>query len=181
MPAQLLVEDLEIRFLADADADGSGEEDADGVADEVELLSYSLSLSLQTTLALVRSPEGVPTLVFNVDTEDLNQDGFPDAIVGGMSGLDIRVAGEAFDISDSNLLEFAQLVIGLFGPSLGGIVEALDLPSVPLPELAFDLDANGEADVRLEILAATFAPVDTTSDGEADWICILTDLGAVSE
>ncbi len=181
LPAQLLVEGLEISFLADADADGSGEEDADGEEDEVELISYSLSLSLQTTLALVRSPEGVPTLVFNVDTEDLNQDGFPDAIVGGMGGLDIQVAGEAFDISDSNLLEFAQIVISIFGPSLGGIIETLDLPSVPLPELAFDLDANGEADVRLEILAATFAPVDTTSDGEVDWICILTDLGAVSE
>lgn len=181
MPALLLLDDLVISFLADADADGAGEEDADGEADEVELISYSLSLSLQTTLALVRSPEGIPTIVFNVDTADLNQDGFPDAIVGGIGGIDIRVAGEAFDISDSNLLEFAQLVISLFGPSLAGIVDELDLPSVPIPELAFDLDANGEMDVRLEIRDATFAPVDTTSDGVADWICILTDLGAVSD
>lgn len=181
LPAQLLVDDLMISFLADADADGSGEEDADGEADEVELISYSLSLSLQTTLALVRSPGGIPMLVFNVDTSDLNQDGFPDAVVGGVGGIDIRVAGEAFDIPDGNLIEFAQLAISLIGPSLGGILEALELPSVPLPELAFDLDGNGEMDVRLEIRDATFAPVDTNADGIADWICILTNLDAVSD
>ena len=67
-------------------------------------------------------------------------------------------------------------MIRFVGPSLGGIVEALELPSVPLPELAFDLDTDGEPDVRLEIRDATLAPVDTTSDGEADWICILADL-----
>ena len=55
-------------------------------------------------------------------------------------------------------------------------LDTLELPSVPLPELAFDLDADGEADVLLEIRDATFVPVDTTSDGVADWICILSDL-----
>ena len=86
-----------------------------------------------------------------------------------------------FDIPDENLLKFAQLAIGLFGPSLGGIIATLELPSVPLPELAFDLDADGEADVLLEIRDATFAPVDTTSDGVADWICILSDLRSASQ
>ena len=52
---------------------------------------------------------------------------------------------------------------------------------MPLPELAFDLDGNGEMDVRLEIRDATFAPVDTNADGIADWICILTNLDAVSD
>ncbi|MCH2581302.1 MAG: hypothetical protein MK133_08915, partial [Planctomycetes bacterium] len=176
IPAELRVAGLEIAFLADADGDGVGESDADGEADEVSLISYSLSLSLETMLALVRPPEGAPTLVFNVDTSDLNKDGFPDASVGGITGLDIRVAGEIFDIRDENLLKFAQLAIGLFGPSLGGILDTLELPSVPLPELAFDLDADGEVDVLLEIRDATFVPVDTTSDGAADWICILSDL-----
>ena len=73
------------------------------------------------------------------------------------------------------------MAISLIGPSLGGILEALELPSVPLPELAFDLDGNGEMDVRLEIRDATFAPVDTNADGIADWICILTNLDAVSD
>ena len=181
IPAELQVAGLEIAFLADADGDGVGENDADGEADEVSLISYSLSLSLETMLALVRPPGGAPTLVFNVDTSDLNKDGFPDAIVGGVTGLDIQVAGETFDIPDENLLKFAQLAIGLFGPSLGGIIDTLELPSVPLPELAFDLDADGEADVLLEIRDATFAPVDTTSDGVADWICILSDLRSASQ
>ena len=176
IPAEMRIDGLEIAFLADTDGDGAGEADADGEPDEVGLISYSLALNLQTSLALAFSPEGVPAIVFNVDTADLNKDGFPDAIIGGAAGLDIRVAGEVFDIADENLLEFAQLVISLVGPSLGGIVEALELPSVPLPELAFDLDTDGEPDVRLEIREATLAPVDTTSDGEADWICILADL-----
>jgi hypothetical protein len=176
IPAEMRIGGLEIAFLADTDGDGAGEADADGEPDEVGLISYSLALSLQTSLALAFSPEGVPMIVFNVDTADLNKDGFPDAIIGGVAGLDIRVAGEVFDIADENLLEFAQLAISLVGPSLGGIVEALELPSVPLPELAFDLDTDGEPDVRLEIREATLVPVDTTSDGQADWICILADL-----
>ena len=74
------------------------------------------------------------------------------------------------------MVEFAETLIDLFGATLTGALVDLQLPSLPLPELAFDLDEDGVLDVRLEIVNATVVPVDTTDDGESDWVCILTDL-----
>ncbi len=182
MPAQLIVEELEVSFVADTDGDGVGEDDTDGEPDEVPLFSYSLGLRLQTQLLLIIGDDEVPTLVFRIDAEDgPDPDSFPDGIVGGLAEVDIGVAGEAFDVDDAALEEFAELVLSVFGPSLGETLEALDLPIVPLPELAFDLDDDGVSDVRLEIRRGTFATADTTSDGAADWVCILCDLRSVSE
>jgi hypothetical protein len=181
LPAQVLLEDLVVSFVVDADGDGVGDSDADGRADEVSLFSYSVGLRLQTQLILTLGEDGVPTLVFALETRDgPDPDEFPDGIVGGLGGLEIGVADEAFDLDDALLVEFAQLVLAVFGPSLGETLSALELPTLPLPELSFDLNGDGTPDVRLEILRGTFAPVDTTGDGEADWICILADLRSVS-
>jgi len=182
LPAQILLEDLLVSFVADTAADGVGETDADGRADEVELFAYALGLRLQTQLLLVLGDDGVPTLLFRVETSDgPDPDSFPDGVVGGLGGVAITVAGEAFDLDDAALVEFAQLVLAVFGPSLGETLGALELPAVPLPELAFDLDQDGTPEVRLEILRGNFVPVDTTGDGATDWLCIQTDLRSVAE
>ena len=177
MPAQILLEELVVTFVVDTEGDGVGEADDDGETDEVALFSYSLGLRLQTEIRLVLGDDGVPTLLFDLETEDgPDGDSFPDGIVGGLAGVEIAVAGEEFDMEDGMLIEFAELVLTVFGPSLGETLEAFELPTVPLPELAFDLDDNGEPDVILEIIRGTFAAVDTNGDGDADWICILSDL-----
>jgi len=50
------------------------------------------------------------------------------------------------------------------------------LPAIPIPELAFDLDEDGQPDVTLDIDDGTFEAVDTNGDGVADWVCVLSNL-----
>jgi len=181
MPAQILVDDLVVSFVADTEADGVGEADEDGDADEVELFSYSFGLRIQTEIQLVLV-DGAPTLIFETAIEDGPDPGsLPDAIVGGLGGIELGVAGEAYDVEDELLLEFAQLILAVFGTSLGEALGALELPNVPIPELSFDIDGDGSPDVNLEIVRGTFRPLDTNGDGDADWICIQSDLRSVSQ
>jgi hypothetical protein len=179
--AQIAIGGLELAFVADTAADGVGSNDPNGPADDVPLFAYTLGLRLQAELLLV-DDAGVPTLAFAIETTDgSDPDSFPDAIVGGAGGLEIGVGSEAVDIDDELLVEFAELLLAIFGPTLGESLTGLELPSLPLPELSFDLDGDGNDDVQLQIRAATFVPVDTSGDGRADWVCILSDLNAVSQ
>jgi len=177
MPAQIALDGIELAFVADTDSDGIGADDADGDPDEVELFSYSIGLRLQAELLLVRGDGGVPTLAFVVDTQDgPDPDSFPDAVIGGAAGLDIRVAGESWDVDDGDLVEFAELLLAVFGSSLGETLAGFELPAIPIPELAFDLDEDGQPDVTLDIDDGTFEAVDTNGDGVADWVCVLSNL-----
>jgi hypothetical protein len=182
LPVQILAREIVVTFVADGGRDGVGAGNSDSSsADDVDLFALSLAFRLQAALLLQRGADGRPVLVFAIDTADgPDPDLFPDAIVGGAAGLEIAVAGEAFDIDDVILLEFADFILALFGPALGETLSGLELPPLPLPELVFDLDADGRPDVRLDIQNATFVPIDATGDGTADWICILSDLRAAA-
>jgi hypothetical protein len=181
VPAVIEVRDLVLTFVADTRADGVGDADADHVADEVDLFALKLGFRLQARLLLARNAGEAPEISFQMLTEDgPDPDVFPDAIVGGAQGITIGVARESIDMRTTTLIEFAELILALFGPSLGEALAGFELPSFPVPELAFDLDGNGVNDVRLDVLNASFAPVDTNGDRRADWICILTNLRAVA-
>jgi hypothetical protein len=90
------------------------------------------------------------------------------------------VARESIDMRSTTLIEFAQLILTLFGPTLGESLTDFDLPTFALPELAFDINEDGAVDVRLEIENATIAPVDTNGDNRPDWVCILSNLRAAA-
>jgi hypothetical protein len=179
VPAAVELKELAVAFQADAAEDGVGAEDADGVADEVDLFAFRLRLALRTSLLLTRSGGEPAGMAFVMDTADgPDPDEFPDAVIGGPAGLEIGVAREAVDIDDADLIAFAELVLALFGPSLGEALGGFELPSFPLPELAFDLTGDGLPDVRLEVAGATFALADTGGERGPDWLCILSDLRA---
>jgi hypothetical protein len=177
VPVDLDVQSLTVTFAADVARDGVGAADADGVPDDVELFSYSLHFRLAAALLLIAGEGGAPTIAFSLATGDgPDADTFPDAIVGGAAGLEISVAREVVDVDDEVLIGFAQLLLSAFGSTLTESLAGLELPSLPLPELEFDLDGNGAPDVRLDIVRSTLVPVDTTGEGEPDWVCILSDL-----
>jgi hypothetical protein len=179
IPIELDVRELVVSFVADTARDGIAPDDA-SPSDDVELFAYTIGFRLAAALLLV-DEGGVPTVAFNVDTGDgPDPDSFPDALIGGADGLRLGLAGERVDMDDEVLIEFADSLLSVFGSTLTGTLEGLDLPALPLPELEFDIDGDGVPDVRLDILAATVSGVDTTGDGEPDWVCILSDLGAGS-
>ncbi|MBI4606237.1 MAG: hypothetical protein HY721_30080 [Planctomycetes bacterium] len=182
VPAVIDVRDLVLTFVADTKGDGVGTSDADGQADEVDLFAYRLDFSLQAALLLTDGGGSMPPAIgFQMLAEDgPDADAFPDAIVGGAQGLRIAVAREAIDMRTTTLIEFAQLVLAILGPSLGEALTGFELPSFPIPELSFDLDSNGVPDVRLDVVNATLAVVDTTGDRRADWVCILSNLRAAA-
>jgi hypothetical protein len=181
VPVAVEIEELTVAFQADTAEDGVGADDADGIPDEVDLFAFRLRLALRTGLLLTGGNGETAGLAFVMDTEDgPDPDEFPDAVIGGPAGLEIGVAREAVDIDDAELVGFAELVLGLFGPSLGDALGGFELPAFPLPELEFDLTGDGVPDVRLEIAGATFALADTGGERGPDWLCILSDLRAAT-
>jgi len=180
LPAQIDLRGLAVTFVADTAKDGVGANDAGGPADDVDLIGFHLGMRLQCRLALLRQAGKAPSFAFELNKEDgPDPDLFPDSIVGGAAGIAISVAYEAYDIDDGSLVEFAEVLLSLFGSSIKEVLVGFELPSFTLPELAFDLDGDGRNDWRLEFRSATLAAADTLAGGEADWICILVDFEPV--
>jgi hypothetical protein len=178
-PSRIKVTGLTVTFVADPAADGVGEGDADGVKDDVDLFAFALNFLLDAKVLLLPDEEGAPALAIDIATADgTDADKFPDAIFGGAAGIGIEVAFEAVDVDDAFLGDFAELTLLLFAASLGESLGGFEIPSIPLPELAFDTGGDGNPDVSLEIVSGTLAPSDTNGDGRPDWICILADLRA---
>ncbi len=180
LPAQIDLRGLAVTIVADTAGDGVGTNDAGGPADDVDLLGFHLGMRLQSRLALLRQAGLAPSFAFELNKEDgPDPDQFPDSIVGGAAGIAISVAYEAYDIDDRLLVEFAEVLLSLFGSSIEDALAGFDLPSFTLPELAFDLNGDGRNDWRLEFRSATLVAADTLAGGEADWICILADFEPV--
>ncbi|MBI4585091.1 MAG: Ig-like domain-containing protein [Planctomycetes bacterium] len=176
-PVEVAVDELVAALVADTARDGVGASDKDGRPDEVELFAYRLSFRLAASLILARGENGAPRIAFAMATDDgPDADPFPDALAEGAAGLSIGVARESVDLDDALLASLGELFLGALGPALGGALAGLELPSFELPRLSFDLNGDGAADARLDLQSATLAPLDTTGEGEPDWLCILTDL-----
>ncbi len=138
------------------------------VAANTELFALGLGFDMAVELGL-----GDDGLTVSFDIEDgPDQDTLPDAIIGGIAGLDIGVASESFDIDDDKLVFLAQVLLTVLGPELGGLLGSFELPTLPLPTLEFDL---GGAPTTLGIAGATLVALDTNG-GSPDWLCILADL-----